>query len=208
MDHAVALVQAYLQVNGYFTVAEFPVLARLPGGGFKSATDIDLLALRLRGSRGGAVAGGSDFEPDPELEIPDVSLDVLLIEVKEGRAELNRSAKNPEILRSVLARFGLDDHTSPKSLSNLERHGEGRWPGDVAVRMLAFGSVVDPAVVRGFRAISLPHVTRYLSTYLDADWEALRHAHFRDAALGLLALFEQVRRTPPRSAADTEPEAP
>lgn len=26
MDNAVALVQAYLHVNGYFTVAEYPVL--------------------------------------------------------------------------------------------------------------------------------------------------------------------------------------
>ena len=27
MDHAVSLVQAYLQLNGYFTSAEFPVFA-------------------------------------------------------------------------------------------------------------------------------------------------------------------------------------
>ena len=26
MDHAVALVEAYLQINGYFTVAEYPVI--------------------------------------------------------------------------------------------------------------------------------------------------------------------------------------
>lgn len=25
MDHAVALVEAYLQINGYFTVVEYPV---------------------------------------------------------------------------------------------------------------------------------------------------------------------------------------
>jgi len=28
MDHAVALVQAYLQLNGYFTSAEYPIIAR------------------------------------------------------------------------------------------------------------------------------------------------------------------------------------
>jgi hypothetical protein len=31
MDNAVALVQAYLRVNGCFTVAEFPVLLHLAG---------------------------------------------------------------------------------------------------------------------------------------------------------------------------------
>ena len=33
MDHAVALVQAYLQANGYFTVTEYTVLATLADGG-------------------------------------------------------------------------------------------------------------------------------------------------------------------------------
>ena len=47
MDHAVALVQAYLQANGYFTVAEFPVLEAMEAGGFRSATDVDLIGLRL-----------------------------------------------------------------------------------------------------------------------------------------------------------------
>lgn len=86
MDHAVSLVQAYLHANGYFTVAEYPVLERLSGGGYKSATDIDLMGLRLpeaggvlaarerRGRSGGPTDDETDlenaFEPDPALAVP------------------------------------------------------------------------------------------------------------------------------------------
>ena|SRR5712692_11399259 len=47
MDHAVALVQAYLQLNGYFTPAEYPIIAAAGRTGFRSITDIDVLAFRF-----------------------------------------------------------------------------------------------------------------------------------------------------------------
>jgi hypothetical protein len=37
MDHAVALVQAYLRVNGYFTVSEYPIIVPDGGGGYRTA---------------------------------------------------------------------------------------------------------------------------------------------------------------------------
>ena len=46
MDVAVELAQAYLQVNGYFTVAEYPVLEALKHAA-RSATDLDILAFRF-----------------------------------------------------------------------------------------------------------------------------------------------------------------
>jgi len=212
MDHAVALVQAYLEVNGYFTVAEHPVLSVLPNGGYVSATDIDLLALRLC-SAGGMVAAGDNrgatdgFTPDPHLEIPSASADLLLIEVKEGRAELNRGAKDPRILRAVLSRSGLGSGTdSKRAIEELARRGETTWSGDVRVRMLAFGSIVDPNVVKGFRAISLTHVTRFLTDYIEENWNALRHAQIRQQAFGFLALLEQVRRA--ALAEEDDPNAP
>jgi hypothetical protein len=48
MDNAVALVQAYLQVNGYFTVTGYPVLEAARHG-IEVATDLDVLALRFPG---------------------------------------------------------------------------------------------------------------------------------------------------------------
>ncbi|MDX1395865.1 MAG: hypothetical protein R3195_15890 [Gemmatimonadota bacterium] len=210
MDHAVALVQAYLELNGYFTVAEFPVLTVLPAGGYASATDIDLLALRLCDAGGlAAVGSGPDgpFEPDPELGVPGRGVDLLLVEVKEGRAELNRGAKDPRVLEAVLARFGLGPHErQERSLRDLDRKGETVWPGGVHVRMLAFGSVVDPQVVDGFRAISLTHVMRFLTEYIEKNWGQIRHAQIRHEAFGFLALIEQVRRSgePRRDEGDGE----
>jgi len=207
MDHAVSLVQAYLEINGYFTVAEFPVLSSLPGGGFASATDVDLLALRLCDAGGVAAAGSStpgSFEPDPALEVPSSGSDLLLIEVKEGRAELNRGAKDPDILEAVLGRFGLRSHDrSGRSLRDLERKGETTWPGDVHVRMFAIGSTIDPKIVKGFRALSLAHVTGFVTDYIRDNWDALRHAQIRHEAFGFLALLEQVRRS-----VRAEPEMP
>lgn len=198
MDHAVSLVQAYLNANGYFTVAEYPVLATMPGGGYKSATDVDLLALRLCEAGGvvpaGRAADARLFEPDPVLEVPEGRADFLLIEVKEGRAELNRGAKDPEILAAVLTRFGLERHGGiERSLRELERKGRTKWPDGTWVRMLAFGSTVD-SKTRGFHAISLPHVTRYLREYIRRNWTTLRHAQLRQPTFGLLALLEQVDR--------------
>lgn len=36
MDNAVALVQAYLRVNGYFTVTEYPVVEAMKSGEFRN----------------------------------------------------------------------------------------------------------------------------------------------------------------------------
>ena len=47
MDHAVSLVQAYLQLNGYFTSAEYPIIAGAGRNGFRTITDIDILAFRF-----------------------------------------------------------------------------------------------------------------------------------------------------------------
>ena len=43
MDHAVALVEAYLQINGYFTVAEYPVIESFGKQHYGVTTDMDIL---------------------------------------------------------------------------------------------------------------------------------------------------------------------
>jgi hypothetical protein len=52
MDHAAALVEAYLQLNGYFTSAEYPILARAGHGG-----------AGRRGERGMEVVPGDRASP-------------------------------------------------------------------------------------------------------------------------------------------------
>ncbi len=89
MDHAVALVEAYLRVNGYFTVSEYPVVEARRYGGFRTATDLDILAFRLPGA-GRLVPSESDesehsYAPDPELGCRPDCAEMLIGEVKEGK---------------------------------------------------------------------------------------------------------------------------
>lgn len=88
MDSAVGLVQTYLRVNGYFTVVEYPVVELR--GGFRTATDLDILAFRFPGSgrripgEGGAGRRRHPpFTSDPLLEVPHGEADMLIGEVKE-----------------------------------------------------------------------------------------------------------------------------
>lgn len=42
MDNAVALVQAYLRVDGYFTVTEYPLIVADGKGEYRAADDLDV----------------------------------------------------------------------------------------------------------------------------------------------------------------------
>jgi len=111
MDNAVALVQTYLRINGYFTVSEYPVILPAAGGGYRTATDLDMLGFRFPGagrmSPREALPGASGAEiPDPALGVRGDHPDMLIGEVKEGRAELNGAATDAAVLRAVLTRFG------------------------------------------------------------------------------------------------------
>ena len=157
MDNAVALVQAYLRVNGYFTVAEYPVIeaARF---GYRSLTDLDILALRFPGA-GRLVPGrhalasrpAAVFAPDPILAAPDDAVDMLVGEVKEGRAELNPASHDPAVLSTVLARFGCCslEETGPVVDALLRRV----LAVDVGLASGDAGQARAIAVRRGFAAV-------------------------------------------------------
>lgn len=94
MDNAVALVQAYLRVNGYFTVAEYPVVEAMRHGGYREATELDILAFRFPGA-GQLVPGAGHsarqdslaYALDPALAVDHSGGDMLMGEVKEGVAD-------------------------------------------------------------------------------------------------------------------------
>ena len=140
MDHAVALVQAYLRVNGYFTVSEFPVIVAAAAGGYRTATDLDILAFRFPGAGGMSpqenVPGA--ITPDPALGVRGDHPDMLIGEVKEGRAELNAAATDPAVLRTVLIRFGCCAPEAVDDIVETLRH-RGRAPIPVGheVRLVA-----------------------------------------------------------------------
>jgi len=198
MDNAVALVQAYLQVNGYFTVTEYPVL-EVARHGIATATDIDVLALRF--PRAGRLVPGRKrgsgrwiAEVDDVLACPPSQVDMLIGEVKEGRAELNRAARNPDVLRAVLVRFGCctEDHVDP-SVQRLLNRGVADMPNGHRVRLIAFGALL-PEAPPDYHVIRLGHVVEYLEHYLHAHWDVMRHAQFKHPAFGFLATLEKARR--------------
>lgn len=199
MDAAVALVQAYLRVNGYFTVSEYPVLEATRRGQHRMATDLDLLAFRfphagrqVLGDRPGGEP--ARFAPDPALGVPTDEADMLIAEVKEGRADFNAGTRNPDVMAAALLRFGCcHDPHAEAAVEELLRSGRALLPNGHRIRMVAFGGrgggggAVDTVV-------PLARVVEFLRCYLADHWDVLRHAQFKDPTLGLLMVMEKARR--------------
>lgn len=192
MDTAVALVQAYLHVNGYFTVTEYPLL-ETRAGAIRTVTDLDLLALRFPGagrSKPRGIGGATCEEPDPALCCPRAEPDMLVAEIKEGRAEFNTAGHDPAVLAAALIRFGCcDGHEAAELVRELLVRGTALSSCGHRVRLVSFGSR------RGrsgpWMAMTLDHVLGYLRQYLAEHWDTLRHASFRDPAMGMLATIQK-----------------
>lgn len=205
MDKAVAIVQAYLNVNGYFTVVEYPVLEGAPHGGWRTTTDLDVLALRFPGAgrstnghKGKHMRGNLVFEPDPILGAPPDMPDMIVGEVKEGRAKFNPAARNPKVLATALARFGCCDVAEASKITQkLVHKGQVETRRGHRIRMVAFGSRADEPDQLAERVIAMGHMVEFLRAYLDEHWEALGQAQFKGEALGFLALLEKAARGMP-----------
>lgn len=202
MDRAVSLVQAYLQVNGYFTVAEYPVLEAVSRGNWRAATDLDMLAVRFPEAgrvesdhRGSPTRGSLAVEPDDELGVPTDRADMIVGEVKEGRAELNPAARDLTVLAAALRRFGCcsPDETETVTETLLHR-GEAETSAGHRIRMIAFGARVDRRVGPVERIITTGHIVDYLRAHLKRHWDAFSQAHLKHDALGFLAMLEKAER--------------
>jgi hypothetical protein len=199
MDTAVALVQAYLHVNGYFTVAEYPVLEAYGGDHARPVTDLDILAFRFAGAghqiirgRGRQQLVTSDLETDPILRCPAERPDMIVGEVKEGAARFNAAMHDPQVLSVALARFGCcrAEHVHDV-VSQLLSKGAATAPGGHSVRMVAFGDVADDGGTSTWMTVPMRHVVEFLQQHLRRHWDVLRHAQIREPAFGVLALLEK-----------------
>jgi hypothetical protein len=199
MDHAVALVQAYLQLNGYFTSAEYPIIASAGRNGFRTITDIDILAFRFPSGEPLATKTrkapkGLDLSGlDPGLAVPVEQVDMIIGEVKEGRVGINSGIRDPEVLRTVINRFGEVGDTD-RVVQQLLRAGAAEIPPSYSVRLIAFGSFPPGEQVPPCRIISLGHVLQFLQMYVRKHWHMLRHLQFKDPAFGFLMTLEKARR--------------
>jgi hypothetical protein len=203
MDHAVALVQAYLQLNGYFTSAEYPIIAAAGRNGFRTLTDIDVLAFRFPAGLPSAepvsshkrVPRGLDMSDiDPGLGVPPDSIDMVIGEVKEGRVGINSGARDPEILKAVISRLGDSNLDRDSVVADLLAHGAATLPSGFVIRLIAFGSFPPGAPVPPCRIISLGHVLEFLQRYVRKHWNMLRHLQFKDPAFGFLMTLEKAKR--------------
>ena len=206
MDNAVALVQSYLRLNGYFTVTEFPVIATRRDGGYRTATDLDVLAFRFPGA--GHIVPGRRLALDQEhlvvdeiLHAPQGRADMLIGEVKEGRGELNAAVSDPAVLRAVLAGFGCcSREDAPRIAERLLRDGHAQVPGGHHIRIVIFASVVETADTSRHLMIPLGHIVRFLRDYVDEHWEMLRHSDSKDPAFGFLMTLAKAEKGEHRDA--------
>lgn len=202
MDHAVSLVQTYLQLNGYFTSAEYPIIASARRSGVRTITDIDILAFRFPSGLpiGGVATGkrapqGLDVSDlDTGLGVPPDAIDMIIGEVKEGRVGINMGTRDPEVLKVVIGRLGDAGSEIDRVVGDLLSDGATKLSSGVNMRLVAFGAFPPGAPVPPCRIISLGHVLGYLQGYVHRHWKVLRHLQFKDPALGFLMTIEKARR--------------
>lgn len=202
MDQAVALVEAYLRINGFFTVAEYPVVEASRYGGYRTATDLDILAFHFPGA--GRLVAAQDhgcehlYAPDPQLGCATDRPEMLIGEVKEGRAELNEAARDPAVLEAALTRFGCCQHCRMSDVvGSLLRDGRAITHCEHLVRLVAFGALPPSSGRPKFDVISLGHIESFLQGFIREHWEVLRHAQFKDPVFGFLVMQEKGRRGEP-----------
>lgn len=201
MDTAVALVEAYLRVNGYFTIAEYPVVEELRGERHRTLTDIDILAFRFPAA-GSRQTGSGRRTVDPEWHDPDAQLsasaevaDMIIGEVKEGTGRLNPGSRDPIVLRATLIRFGCCGIEEADHVVNaLLQQGRATTKAGHRIRMMVFGSTRDEAGSRGFDFIPLGHLVNYLNDHIAEHWQRLRHSQIKDPALAFMLTLEKAKR--------------
>jgi len=199
MDHAVALVQAYLQLNGYFTSAEYPIIARAGRRGAQMITDVDILAFRFPSglpspTRRRQPHGLDVGEVDSGLGVTPDSVDMIIGEVKEGRVGINTGFRDPEVLKVVISRLVPNAGEEERAVHELLATGAATLGSGYIVRLIAFGAFPPGDEVPPCRIISLGHVLEYLQQYVRKHWDVLRHLQFKDPAFGFLMTLEKARR--------------
>ncbi len=200
MDIATQLVQAYLQINGYFTVIEYPLFEVVKHGGAKTVTDIDVLAVRFarktnssKSVRHRTIQGPVSNISDPALGCSDQHTDMIVGEVKQGRARVNPGTRNLHVIEAALSRFGCcASEEAPRLAEHLQRHGSARADSGHIVRMVLFASTGEHAP-RGWHLVRLDAVIIFLEHYLETYWDVLAHVELREPALAWFALLQKCR---------------
>jgi len=198
MDTAVSLVQAYLYANGYFTVTEYPILEQIGTDTPRTVTDIDVLAVRFPGA--GAIdestrTSGITLEPDPELDLSDDMIDVIIGEVKEGAAELNKAARDPDVLTAVCGRIGrISPEIAEQVVADLIETGTAVHPAGIRLRQMVFASRPPTQRRIGYTWISHGHIGLWMRDQIREHWDSVKTVQSKDPALSFMLLREKAER--------------
>jgi len=195
VDPAVALVQAYLQLNGYLTVAEFPIGAA-GADGIEAVTDVDLIAVRFPLAQPLAAGPAHATPPDSALEVGEDGMDLLICEVKEGKARVNPNLNRADTLHATLERLGCcaPHHVGHHVQALLQRGtAEMEHPGWIRcrARLAVFAGRSGDARLAPL-VISLGHAAREICRFLQEHREALHAMRLTQPALAHLHLLEKL----------------
>jgi hypothetical protein len=195
VDIGVDLVEAYLRLNGYFTITEFEVLRETTPGTYQNVTDVDVIAVRFPGAIYIADSHGKGESPallvhDPVLDLDDDTVDVIIGEVKQGEAVFNPGLTDHHTLHTVLQRVAwLYEDGVHQVARDLEKrlvcYQAGPPDRRVRTRLVAFGR----SPVNNLHTISLTHVFEKMIGQFEEYGEALRAAQFKNPAAALIRLL-------------------
>jgi hypothetical protein len=197
MDNAVALVQAFLRLHGYLTVTEFPVVRAARGGGQECLTDLDVLAFRFgeASGPGEAMHHPAESEANRLLGTAGGVPDMIIGEVKEGRAELNNAATRHDVLTAALERFGCCRHSDIDGIvRELLRHGRAHTQHGHGVRLVAFGTLAPGHQDRRCHVVLLGDIVAHLRADMRRHWDAWRASASKDPGFGMLLTLEKAER--------------
>jgi hypothetical protein len=158
--------------------------------------DVDLIAVRFPLAQPLAAGPAHAARPDSALEVGEDSMDLLICEVKEGRARVNPNLTRADTLHATLERLGCcaPDHVG-HHVQALLRHGtaEMEHPGGIHCRArLAVFAGRSGNVHRAPVVISLAHAAREICRFLERHREALHGMRLTQPALAHLHLLEKV----------------
>ena len=209
MDTGVGIVKAYLELCGYFVLAELPV-RKQEGPAYRDVTDVDILAVRFPHPPATETELTTSslhllLGIDPRLQIFEQGVDVVIGEVKEGRAELNPALRRLETIAFALRRLGCCPPAEvSEQAANIARMGsqEMRMNGmRCRIRLILFAGQAFAQSSHPF-TVPLGWCIEFIQDRMKAAPKAMAGTQWKDPTLGFFALLAKLSANGP---ADGEP---
>jgi hypothetical protein len=160
-------------------------------------TDVDVLGVRFPGAQRWVPIGehGRALPTDPALDSVEDALEMIIGEVKEGEARLNRGAYALSVVETVIRRFGCCGRDAAATAQAVV---EARTAETVVgagmhcrIRMVVFaGSQGEPT--SRYQVIPLRHAFTFVSDHLKRYRDVFLRTQLKDEVLDLMALLVKV----------------